>query len=104
MASGRNSGGEPEQDADDVVEVVTNKQVYLKDYVDGTPKETDFEIRTSESVPLRLVTGTKGAVLVRNLYLSVDPYMRLRMQRPRPNPYYPTTFTPGSVSGGRVFL
>ncbi|KAI4369196.1 hypothetical protein MLD38_017670 [Melastoma candidum] len=99
MADCRSSDQAPERVEDQSVGIVSNKQIYLKDYVDGTPEETDFDVRIAESVPLKL-SGPPGAVLVRNLYLSVDPYMRLRMQRPRPNPYYPTTFTPGSIMSG----
>lgn len=87
-------GGEGEE----VVVVVRNKQVILKDYVSGIPKETDFEIKTGEA-RLKVEEGS-GGVIVKNLYLSVDPYMRLRMRKPQPNPSYFSPFPPGSVVMG----
>jgi NADPH-dependent curcumin reductase CurA len=44
----------------------------------GFPKDTDFEL-TETRVP----DPRKGEVLVRNLYMSVDPYMRGRMNEGR---------------------
>ncbi|KAJ6908768.1 hypothetical protein NC651_018980 [Populus alba x Populus x berolinensis] len=58
---------------------VSNKQVALKNYVTGFPKESDMQIITTNTIKLRVPEGTKDAVLVKNLYLSCDPYMRERM-------------------------
>ncbi|KAJ4723839.1 2-alkenal reductase (NADP(+)-dependent) [Melia azedarach] len=58
-------------------EVVSNKQVVLKNFVEGFPKETDMEVKTS-SISLKVEEGS-NAVVVKNLYLSCDPYMRNRM-------------------------
>ncbi|CAF1781902.1 hypothetical protein HID58_088929 [Brassica napus] len=58
----------------------TNRQVILRDYVSGFPKESDFDITTT-TVELKLPEGSKS-VLVKNLYLSCDPYMRSRMGKP----------------------
>ncbi|PON46712.1 Alcohol dehydrogenase superfamily, zinc-type [Parasponia andersonii] len=58
---------------------VSNKQVLLRDYVSGFPKESDLYV-TSSTLKLKLLQGSKG-VLVKNLYLSCDPYMRNRMQK-----------------------
>ncbi|KAJ6734019.1 PROSTAGLANDIN REDUCTASE [Salix koriyanagi] len=58
---------------------VSNKQVALKNYVTGFPKESDMQIITTDTIRLRVPEGTKDAVLVKNLYLSCDPYMRERM-------------------------
>ncbi|KAI8537204.1 hypothetical protein RHMOL_Rhmol09G0007000 [Rhododendron molle] len=66
--------------AERVVEEVSNKQVILRDYVSGFPKESDFELRTSK-IRLNVAQGSKS-VLVKNLYLSCDPYMRGRMRNP----------------------
>ncbi|WCJ37989.1 Zinc-binding dehydrogenase family protein [Euphorbia peplus] len=52
---------------------VRNKQVILKDLVYGSIQESDMYI-TTHSVNLNLQSGSKG-VLVKNLYLSCDPYM-----------------------------
>ncbi|KAL4312261.1 hypothetical protein GQ457_01G035450 [Hibiscus cannabinus] len=61
-------------------ESVRNKQVVLKNYVNaGLPKESDMEIKES-SVLLKVPEGTKDAILVKNLYLSCDPYMRNRLK------------------------
>ena len=54
---------------------VTSKFVALKNYIPtGLPKETDFEIKTKE-----ISLDTKNNILVLNLWISVDPYMRARM-------------------------
>ncbi|MFS8031532.1 putative oxidoreductase [Helianthus anomalus] len=52
---------------------VKNKQITLKDYVNGFPKESDMPI-TYSTINLKLPEGS-NAVLVKNLYLSCDPYM-----------------------------
>ena len=78
-----------------VEEMVRNKQVVLKHFVVGEPKETDMEFRVGKA-SLRIPEGVEGAILVKNLYLSCDPYMRGRMRE-----YYESyipPFQPGSVS------
>uniref|UniRef100_A0A7N2MUE8 Oxidoreductase N-terminal domain-containing protein n=1 Tax=Quercus lobata TaxID=97700 RepID=A0A7N2MUE8_QUELO len=59
------------------VEEVSNKQVILKDYVSGFPKESDMYLNTSGTIKLKVPEGS-NAILVKNLYLSCDPYMRPR--------------------------
>lgn len=54
-----------------------NKQVKLKHYAPAVLKETDMEV-TSSDITLELQSGTQD-VLVKNLYLSCDPYMRHRL-------------------------
>ncbi|XP_004287169.1 PREDICTED: NADP-dependent alkenal double bond reductase P1-like isoform 1 [Fragaria vesca subsp. vesca] len=78
-------------------QVMSNKQVILKDYVTGFPKESDMELRTS-TTSLKLPQGSTG-VLVKNLYLSCDPYMRGRMTK-RETASYVDTFHPGSPITG----
>ena len=73
---------------------VPNKQVILRDYVSGFPKESDFMVRTS-TIRLKVPEGS-NAVLVKNLYLSCDPYMRSRMTKLEGS--YVESFVPGSVS------
>ena len=51
-----------------------SREIRLKNRPVGLPRESDFELAT---VPLP--TPGAGEVLVRNLYMSVDPYMRGRM-------------------------
>ncbi|KAH9315085.1 hypothetical protein KI387_023712, partial [Taxus chinensis] len=77
---------------------VVNKQVIFKDYIVGAPQESDMELKSSNIV-LEVTEGTQD-VLVKNLYLSCDPYMRGRM-RDYHNSYIPP-FTPGSVVQGFV--
>uniref|UniRef100_A0A7N0U6H2 Uncharacterized protein n=1 Tax=Kalanchoe fedtschenkoi TaxID=63787 RepID=A0A7N0U6H2_KALFE len=58
---------------------VRNKQVMLKDFVvSGYPLESDFVLHT-DTLSLKLSEGSYNAILVRNLYLSCDPLMRLLM-------------------------
>src|SRR5215467_6030167 len=51
-----------------------SREMHLKNRPVGLPRESDFELVT---VPMP--TPGTGEVLVRNLYMSVDPYMRGRM-------------------------
>ncbi|KAI5670091.1 hypothetical protein M9H77_10455 [Catharanthus roseus] len=76
-----------------MAEEVSNKQVVLKNYVSGFPKESDMEIKKS-SIKLKLPEGSSEAVLVKNLYLSCDPYMRNRMSKMEGS--YVESFIPGS--------
>ncbi|KAJ9535082.1 hypothetical protein OSB04_un001841 [Centaurea solstitialis] len=77
-----------------MVEQVRNKQVVLKDYVNGFPKESDMLLDTSSTISLSLPEASNG-LLVKNLYLSCDPYMRIRMSNIQGS--YTESFTPGSV-------
>ncbi|HEY0453574.1 NADP-dependent oxidoreductase [Actinophytocola sp.] len=52
----------------------TTREVHLAARPEGWPKPTDFEIVTTE-----LPDPADGQLLVRNLYMSVDPYMRPKM-------------------------
>jgi len=54
--------------------MTTNKQVLLANRPDGWVKESDFRIAETP-----LASPGDGGVLVRNLFLSLDPYMRGRM-------------------------
>lgn len=74
--------------------MVENKKVILKNYVDGIPKETDMEVKLGETIELRAPKGS-SSFLVKNLYLSCDPYMRGRM-RDFHGSYLPP-FVPGQV-------
>lgn len=60
--------------------VISNKQVILKNYVTGFPKESDMDVTTS-TIKLDLPEGISKAVLVKNLYLSCDPFMRILMAK-----------------------
>lgn len=74
------------------MEQVKNNQIVLKHYINGSPKETDFCHKT-QTITLKLPQGSNG-VLLKNLYLSCDPYMRNRMAKTS----YADSFTPGQVS------
>ncbi|KAL4192827.1 hypothetical protein AMTRI_Chr06g173950 [Amborella trichopoda] len=78
-------------------EEVSNKQIILKDYVTGFPKETDMKM-VSSSIKIKVPEGSK-AVLVKNLYLSCDPYMRNQMKKQESRGYF-DAYRPGSVLSG----
>ncbi|GAA0184714.1 reductase [Lithospermum erythrorhizon] len=81
-------------------EVVKNKQVIFKGYVTEFPKQSDMLINTENPIKLKIPEGSNG-VLVKNLYLSCDPYMRLRMNSPDKNSgSYFSSFEPGSPITG----
>ncbi|XP_027334639.1 NADPH-dependent oxidoreductase 2-alkenal reductase-like isoform X1 [Abrus precatorius] len=56
-----------------------NKQVVLKDYVSGFPKESDMNV-VEGTITLKVPEGS-NEVLLKNLYLSCDPYMRILMSK-----------------------
>jgi NADPH-dependent curcumin reductase CurA len=78
-------------------QVMRNKQVILRAYVTGFPKESDMQLRTTSTITLKLPQGSTG-VLVKNLYLSCDPYIRTRMTKQDSDTPSFGAFTPGSVS------
>src|SRR5215212_8732326 len=51
-----------------------NRQILLDNRPEGEAKASNFKLVTADIPPLK-----DGEVLVRNLYLSLDPYMRGRM-------------------------
>ena len=53
---------------------IISREIRLKSYPVGIPKESDFELA---EVPVPSLG--KNQLLVKNLYMSVDPYMRGRM-------------------------
>jgi NADPH-dependent curcumin reductase CurA len=73
---------------------VSNKRVTLKRYVTGFPAEDDMEVVTA-TARLAVPPGSAAAV-VKNLYVSCDPYMRGRMSRHEESSYVPD-FVPGEV-------
>ncbi|KAF8388648.1 hypothetical protein HHK36_027325 [Tetracentron sinense] len=78
------------------MEETQNKKIIFRDYIVGAPKETDMELKEGK-VKMKVPKGS-GAVLVKNLYLSCDPFIRGRM-RDNHNSYIPC-FVPGSVIEG----
>ncbi|KAJ6803922.1 2-alkenal reductase (NADP(+)-dependent)-like [Iris pallida] len=79
-------------------EVKSNKKVVLKNYVTGFPRETDMEVVT-DGEGFKFPEGGGGGVVLKNLYLSCDPYMRSRMSK-HDEPSYVPDFVPGSVITG----
>ncbi|KAJ3696809.1 hypothetical protein LUZ61_000514 [Rhynchospora tenuis] len=77
-------------------------KVVLKKYVTGKPEESDMEVVATEKEAPELTKvpeGTQDAVVLKNLYLSCDPYMRGRMTKHDP-PSYSPDFVPGEVITG----
>jgi NADPH-dependent curcumin reductase CurA len=56
------------------VPTMTNRRVLLKSRPTGAPKLTDFEIADAP-----MPTVGDGEILCRTIHLSLDPYMRGRM-------------------------
>ena len=54
--------------------MTTSREIRLKSRPDGMPKASDFELATVD-----VAAPGAGEVQVKNLYMSVDPYMRGRM-------------------------
>ena len=75
--------------------MVRNKQVILKNYVNGYPKASDMEVTSDATIRLELPKDG-SLILSKNLYLSCDPYMRGRMSKATEASYI-ESFTPGSV-------
>jgi NADPH-dependent curcumin reductase CurA len=59
----------------ETLNLLESRQVQLAKRPEGVPKPADFEIVTTELQPL-----CEGEFLVRNEWMSVDPYMRGRMK------------------------
>jgi NADPH-dependent curcumin reductase CurA len=72
-----------------------SREVVLARRPEGAPQESDFEVRDAPEV-----TPADGNVLIRNVYVSVDPYMRSRMTgiRTYVGPYE----VGGPIDGGAV--
>lgn len=62
-----------------MAEEVRNRQVILKNYVSGIPNENAMDMKIG-TINLRLPNDSSGELLVKNLYLSCDPYMVTRMR------------------------
>src|SRR5882724_11293778 len=53
---------------------IVNRQIVLAARPQGWPKESDFRLESAPVAPL-----ADGQFLARNVFMSVDPYMRGRM-------------------------
>ncbi|KAE9603405.1 hypothetical protein Lal_00008324 [Lupinus albus] len=76
---------------------VRNKQVVLRDHVTGFPKESDMNI-VETTITLNLPQASND-VLLKNLYISCDPYMRILMNKVDVFEGLPT-YTPASPLTG----
>ncbi|KAL0396776.1 UNVERIFIED_CONTAM: 2-alkenal reductase (NADP(+)-dependent) [Sesamum calycinum] len=75
-----------------------NKQIILKNYVQGCPKESDLELKmgvASTEIP----EGSRG-VFVKNIYLACDPYMCHLMRPQRKSLFILSSIVPGTVIKG----
>ncbi|OIW10265.1 hypothetical protein TanjilG_28016 [Lupinus angustifolius] len=77
-------------------EEVQNKQVILKDYVTGSPKESDMYIKIS-TLKFQVPQGS-NAILVKNIYLSCDPTMQFQIRKA--HKHHSDYYTPGSPIDG----
>ncbi|KAJ3696810.1 hypothetical protein LUZ61_000515 [Rhynchospora tenuis] len=75
-------------------------KVLLKNYVTGKATESDMEVVATEAVELKVPEGSKDTIVLKNLYLSCDPYMRSRMTK-HEIPSYVPDFVPGEVITGQ---
>ncbi|KAJ6381145.1 hypothetical protein OIU77_029938 [Salix suchowensis] len=58
---------------------VNNRYITITNHIQGSAKESDFELKV---VPLRLsVEPGSSAVILKNLWVSIDPYQLNRMKR-----------------------
>ncbi|SPJ14089.1 putative NADP-dependent oxidoreductase YfmJ [Syntrophobacter sp. SbD2] len=73
----------------------TSREIRLKKRPVGMPSEDDFEL-----VEAKIPEPGKGEVLIRNIYMSVDPYMRGRMNEGKS--YFPAFELYKPLEGGCV--
>src|SRR3954468_7796928 len=73
---------------------MTSREVHLVARPQGTPKDSDFEVVEVDVEP------ADGEILIRNEFLSVDPYMRGRMNETRS--YVPPFELGAAMDGGAV--
>eukprot|EP00268_Persea_americana_P039369 TRINITY_DN38977_c0_g1_i2.p1 TRINITY_DN38977_c0_g1~~TRINITY_DN38977_c0_g1_i2.p1 ORF type:complete len:347 (-),score=67.34 TRINITY_DN38977_c0_g1_i2:362-1402(-) len=62
---------------------VENRFITIKEYVQGSPSESDLEVRKG-SVVLKVEEGSND-VVVKNIYVSIDPYQINRMKKLSPS-------------------
>ncbi len=74
----------------------TSKAIFLKAYPNGLPRPDDFVTRSIEVGPVK-----DGEVLLRTVWMSVDPYMRGRM-RADIKSYIPPFSLDAPLDGGAV--
>lgn len=86
---------------DDKEVVVRNRQIVLQNYLEaGSLKESDLILKTS-SIALKVPQDCQNAGLVKNLYLSMDPYLCHRMTNKDDN-FIPPFHLGEVIAGGGV--
>ncbi|KAG8082534.1 hypothetical protein GUJ93_ZPchr0014g46801 [Zizania palustris] len=80
-------------------EAAANRRIVLRSHVTGFPKESDMGLVATGTAPSRVPEGTAGAVLLKNLYLSCDPYMRGRMSKHEEPSYVPDFVVGEAITG-----
>lgn len=75
----------------------TPREIRLKSRPEGTPHENNFEVVESDVPSIE-----EGQVLVRTIYISVDPYMRVLMNEKAPYDFMPAWAIGQPVSGACV--
>lgn len=58
---------------------VSNRFIVMKKHIEDAPKASDLELRT-EDLTLSVQPGS-DEIMVKNLYISIDPYQMNRMKR-----------------------
>ncbi|XP_050379167.1 NADPH-dependent oxidoreductase 2-alkenal reductase-like [Argentina anserina] len=79
---------------------VTNRYITIRTQVDGHPEESDFELIKTASLSLSLDPAGSIDIIVKNLYVSIDPYHinRMKTQTSSQKVVLPTAaITPGEV-------
>ncbi|WP_309604522.1 NADP-dependent oxidoreductase [Phenylobacterium sp.] len=74
-----------------------NRQMTLRRYPEGMPRESDFEVVTSE-----IPDVGEGEVLCRAQYLTVDPYIRVHVSPSMSVGYAPTTPLGAPIPGEAI--
>lgn len=77
---------------------VTNKYIVIKNHIEDAPKESHFDLKT-EAFALSVESGSDD-IIVKNLYISIDPYLINRMKSQSSSHKaisFATPITPGQV-------
>lgn len=76
---------------------IVSREIHLRRRPVGMPQESDFEVAETKAPPVK-----DGQVLVRNLWMSVDPYMRFHMMEQKHYPVWPLNGPGGALAIGKV--
>ncbi|KAM0037202.1 putative oxidoreductase [Helianthus debilis subsp. tardiflorus] len=84
---------------------VTNKFITIKATIYGEPQESDFELKI-EPFSLSVKVGSND-VIIKNLYISIDPYQINRMKTvssSQKTSKFSTQIAPGEVRSQILFI